>query len=349
MDNFCRMEPAADDGTRYIVFDLEWNQSAEGKAGEVKELPFEIIEIGAVKLDSRLRPLGEFSRFVQPVVYRRLHFKVLEIMHIGMDELRKRGQPFPEVFREFMEWCTEAQDGVKVRPVFCTWGNMDLTELQRNMAYYKIPSPFPYPLLYYDLQKLYNLLYLGNSKDKLPLDKAVEALDIPMTHPFHRAIDDARYTGAVMLHMDFQAVKEYLSLDYYRLPRTPEEEIYLVFPDYSKYVSREFDSRETAIEDKTVTDMICYRCSRALRKKIRWFTANQRNYYCLAWCPDHGFVRGKIRMKHSPDGGIFVVQTIKLTGEEGVEALTKKKEIVAGKRRKRNRQKHLREKLRGRT
>ena len=95
--------------------------------------------------------------------------------------------------------------------------------------------------------------------------------------------------------------------------------------------------------------MICYRCSRALRKKIRWFTANQRNYYCLAWCPDHGFVRGKIRMKHSPDGGIFVVKTIKLTGEEGVEALTKKKEIVAGKRRKRNRQKHLREKLRGRT
>ena len=107
MENFDRMEPAADDGTRYIVFDLEWNQSAEGKAGEVKELPFEIIEIGAVKLDSRLRPLGEFSRFVQPVVYRRLHFKVLEIMHIGMDELRKRGQPFPEVFREFMEWCMD--------------------------------------------------------------------------------------------------------------------------------------------------------------------------------------------------------------------------------------------------
>ena len=54
-------------------------------------------------------------------------------------------------------------------------------------------------------------------------------------------------------------------------------------------------------------------------------------------------------MKHSPSGGVFVVKTIKLTGEEGVEALTKKKETVAGKRRKRNRQKHLREKLRGRT
>ena len=35
----------------YIVFDLEWNQSPKGKEGTVDHLPFEIIEIGAVKLD----------------------------------------------------------------------------------------------------------------------------------------------------------------------------------------------------------------------------------------------------------------------------------------------------------
>ena len=70
MEIYKNMEPAADDGTRYIVFDLEWNQSAEGKSGEVSALPFEIIELGAVKLDSRLRPLGEFARFIRPAVYR---------------------------------------------------------------------------------------------------------------------------------------------------------------------------------------------------------------------------------------------------------------------------------------
>ena len=47
------------DQTSYIVFDLEWNQSAEGKQGEVRELPFEILEIGAVKLNSSLEPVGE--------------------------------------------------------------------------------------------------------------------------------------------------------------------------------------------------------------------------------------------------------------------------------------------------
>ena len=34
----------------YIVLDLEWNQSPAGKSGENRAIPFEIIEIGALKL-----------------------------------------------------------------------------------------------------------------------------------------------------------------------------------------------------------------------------------------------------------------------------------------------------------
>ena len=36
----------------YIVFDLEWNQCPYGKGQENERIPFEIIEIGAVKLNS---------------------------------------------------------------------------------------------------------------------------------------------------------------------------------------------------------------------------------------------------------------------------------------------------------
>ena len=43
----------------YIVFDLEWNQSNTGQ--EIKEIPFEIIEIGAVKLDEEFKLKGEFT------------------------------------------------------------------------------------------------------------------------------------------------------------------------------------------------------------------------------------------------------------------------------------------------
>ena len=46
----------------YIVLDLEWNQSPNGKEDSVEHLPFEIIEIGAVKLDEAFRQKGEFHR-----------------------------------------------------------------------------------------------------------------------------------------------------------------------------------------------------------------------------------------------------------------------------------------------
>ena len=51
----------------YIVLDLEWNQCPTGKSGEIRRLPFEIIEIGAVKLDKNLQYVDSFREIVQPV------------------------------------------------------------------------------------------------------------------------------------------------------------------------------------------------------------------------------------------------------------------------------------------
>ena len=57
----------------YIVFDLEWNQCPEGKEKEEKGLPFEIVEIGAVKLDENFRLVDTFHTMVKPQVYRWIH------------------------------------------------------------------------------------------------------------------------------------------------------------------------------------------------------------------------------------------------------------------------------------
>ena len=59
---------------RYIVFDLEWNQCPSGKSDEVAELPFEIFEIGAVKLDDNMQRIGSFSCYIKPKVYKELHY-----------------------------------------------------------------------------------------------------------------------------------------------------------------------------------------------------------------------------------------------------------------------------------
>ncbi len=318
----------------YIVFDLEWNQSPRGKEGVVERLPFEIIEIGAVKLDEHFRQVDEFRQLISPRVYAQLHHKISEVTHLDMGMLKRQGAAFPEAVRRFLAWCGSDY-------VFVTWGSMDLNELQRNMTYYGVKIPFPMPLLYYDLQKLYGLLYTEDGKGRLSLDQAVEERKIPVEkeRPFHHAQDDAYYTGRIMETMAFDRVRAFLSMDYYRIPQKPGEEVYLDFPGYTKFVSRWFSEKERAMGDKRVTDVICPSCRRLLRKKIRWFPANSRLYVCLAICPEHGLIRGKIRIKKAEGGGVFAVRTTKRIDEAGAAVIAEKRGEVRARRTEKNKQK----------
>ena len=208
---------------------------------------------------------------------------------------------------------------------------MDLTELQRNMEYYQTDIPFDRPLYYYDVQKLYALAR-GNIREKVSLDKAVEELAIRHDRPFHRALDDAFYTGRVLQCIDAEMWEPYISMDYFWVPATREEEIFLEFPTYSKYVSRTFPGKEEALADKAVNALICRQCRRMLRKKVRWFSLNQKMYFSLGVCPQHGYVRGKIRMKKAESGEIFVVKTMKAVDEEDAQSVFQKRQELREKR-----------------
>ena len=247
----------------YIVFDLEWNQSANGKEKSIPHFPFEIIEIGAVKLNEAFQMTDEFHRLIRPQVYTQMHHAISEVTHMNMKELQKDGNLFPDAAAEFLSWCGEDA-------VFCTWGNMDLLELQRNMDFYHMENPFPKPLFYYDVQKLYGLFCRDNAR--ISLDSAVEEQQLMEARPFHRALDDAYYTGKLLTMLGNtpgpETILPFLSVDYYRLPSNRKEEIRITFPGYSKYVSRVFDTKEDAMASKNVTEMMCYRCGRMLRKKV---------------------------------------------------------------------------------
>lgn len=122
-------------------------------------------------------------------------------------------------------------------------------------------------------------------------------------------------------------------MDYHRIPGNREEEIYLEFPTYSKYVSRVFPSRNAALSDRQVTGIACRQCGRRLRKKVQWFSLNQKQYFCLAVCPDHGYVRGKLRIKKVDDEAVYVVKTVKSADDSSVEKLMEKKMEHRRKRR----------------
>lgn len=56
---------------------------------------------------------------------------------------------------------------------------------------------------------------------------------------------------------------------------------------------------------------------------MNWFSDNNRKYFGLAYCPRHGWLKGKIRVKHC-DGQVFMIKTMKLTDAEGARKIKAK-------------------------
>ena len=306
----------------YIVLDLEWNQSNTGQEAAVPGMPFEIIEIGAVKLNDECVMIGEFSNLIKPVVYREMHQITSRLIHLQMQEL-ERGKPFPEVAGEFLGWCGKEDF------LFCTWGSSDLTELQRNMRYHNMTPVSDVPFAYLDVQKLFSLAF-EDGKSRRSLEYAVDMLAIEKDIPFHRAFSDAYYTAKVLklVREKRPEVMKKTSYDLFHLPQNRKQEIKMQYDTYMKYISRVFDNKTEAFQDKEVVSSTYYFCHKNLRKKIRWFSPNGKHYYCLAWCDKHGYLKGKIRVRKAENGQIYIVKTTKLISGDEAELIRERHDQV---------------------
>ena len=72
----------------YIILDLEWNQADDLKTKLESELMFEIIEIGAIKLNSETMEIDNFHELIKPQVFNRMNQVTGELIHISMNELQ---------------------------------------------------------------------------------------------------------------------------------------------------------------------------------------------------------------------------------------------------------------------
>lgn len=322
----------------YIVLDLEWNQCPLGKEQSKEDLPFEIIEFGAVKLDREFNIIDEFHRVVKPRVYKKIHFRVHEVVRVGIRELKKNGILFENAAKDFFDFCEI--NNTEKKTIICTWGDLDLLELQRNMKYFDVQNKFEFPLFFYDIQKLFKILYPYIEQDRITLENAINMLGIDIERPFHHALDDAYYTAGIMKKINFDSVREFYSLDYYQVPKTSDEEIYLHFPGYSKFVSKLYVTKEAAVSNKHNSDLICDKCNRTLKKKMKWFTTNQRNYYCVGVCPEHGYVKGRMRVKKN-NNKYYIVKTTKVVEAAVYEEIKEKKEESRKKRSIKNMRKQM--------
>lgn len=300
----------------YIIFDLEWNQSSTVQ-GTNPAIPFEIIEIGAVKLNEEKVMIDEFSALVKPQVYKTMHYMTGKLVHIKMAEL-KHEEPFEKVMQDFLDWCGEDY-------IFVTWGPLDLTELQRNMTFFGFKPFMDGPLAFYDAQKLFAIEY-DEGKERRALENAVDFVQIDKDIPFHRAFSDAYYTAKVFALINKEETLKHVSYDTYIPPKDKQSELHVSFSDYEKYISRTFSSREAMLNDKEIKNMNCYLCDKPSKKKTKLFSPTGKYCLGLSYCEEHGYIKTKIRVRKTDSGRYFAVKTRKVVGETEANALVQRYE-----------------------
>lgn len=178
----------------YIVIDLEFNQffdfTNEETKNTVEDCPFEIIQIGMVKLNSNLKIISHKNLYIKSIIYQKIHPHVERITGITETFLKDKPE-FTKIYPEFIKF-VQPKDNI-----LCVWGSTDIITLFRNINYYNLDT-CSLPNNYIDVQNLANLYLKHPSGMSIGLKDAVERLNISMDKPFHNALHDAIYTCEIL-------------------------------------------------------------------------------------------------------------------------------------------------------
>jgi DNA polymerase III epsilon subunit-like protein len=317
----------------YIVVDLEWNQPIPWIKTSVdpKDLPGEIIEIGAVKVsaDSDQYEVSKpFHVMIRPVCYTVMNKNVSRVTNKISSDLRF-GLTFSEAYEAFQEWC--GQDYI-----LCGWGNSDLSILKSNLRYHNHSTELN--TMFLDVQPLFARIAEGKSNQR-SVEYAVDFLRIEKKEDFHAAHRDAEYTGLILRelllilddmrnsrksgHPITQPGSPILDTENEGDPKDPMQlewmnfriAPYLQNPDLHAETSSKtglFASWEDCFESYPKDREFCPACRLSLVPEIPWFRL-KKSGFSLWYCEDHHWVQGRMRMKKTPEGKVYASISIRLT------------------------------------
>lgn len=230
---------------QYIIFDLEFNQSKETKEerkDKEVQLMFEIIQIGAVKVDKNFKIISRFNSLIKPTLHKELHPYVENLTNIDINNLNK-AKTFPDVYKDFIDFIGTDN------PILSVWGTGDIKELIRNASFHRLPIKF-IPKKYIDVQK-YASKYLNCKKGlRIGLKPAVETLKINTELEFHDAYSDSYYTYEVFKEIfTHKITAECYNFDKVRREKKVKEDIDFsaLFKQFEKIYNRQMTKEEKAI------------------------------------------------------------------------------------------------------
>jgi 3'-5' exoribonuclease 1 len=163
----------------YVVIDLEATCCNDNSFPREH---MEIIEIGAVLVDGeRLTPVAEHQSFVRPFRRARLTPFCMELTTITQEQVDAAPR-FPQAIaalRAFLEG---------KGAVFCSWGDYDRTQLQRDARLHNVQLPLS--AVHINLKRRF--AERRGEPRELGTYQALRKVGLPPTGTHHRAIDDAR-------------------------------------------------------------------------------------------------------------------------------------------------------------
>jgi len=240
---------------------MEWNQPLSAKTAirEPFHLKGEIIQIGAVKLDERLRTLDTFKVMVSPCYYKKMNTRVAELTMISTGDL-KYGLPFKKAFEKFISWCGED---------YCilTWGWDDIPMLEDNLAIHNMDKSLLPP--YYNVQPIFDAQITKTGK-QCGLSTAMELVGEP---PFeaHDALNDALSTACICRHLNMEeGIRNYT-------------ECKRKIGSENRCSQTSYNACKDARHDKAVNTFVCNKCGAEVFCN-KWLVNSHDRYLAMAYC-----------------------------------------------------------------
>lgn len=299
---------------QYIIIDLEWNQPMSYDSAVYKQvgdrLIFEMIQIGAVKLDEKLNVVDSISIPIRPVHYVRIHPRIRKMTQLGQEELAD-ALTFLPAMEQFAAWCGEDY-------TLLTWGCDDVSVLKQNMDFFNCQVKLP-PLC--DIQRLFSDVY--KCKDRKGLKAAMEMLNIEPdeSRSFHNALNDAYYTALVFAKMpDPAAVLKY--------PQQPKQLIHAQHHSRRRIKGETYDSLAAALASDEAQQPRCPVCGKRTALEDGYVKQCADKYIGLSKCPHHGQLMIRLHFRPTEDGKRVMGMTIaKATAMNRAYVHTKKLQV----------------------
>jgi inhibitor of KinA sporulation pathway (predicted exonuclease) len=180
----------------YIVLDIEFNGRKFAS-----DYPMEVIEIGAVRLDSSLQYKDEFSSLIKPIYFSTLNSFIKKKTGIPQEEIDVADR-FPKVITDFKAWLDQSTEGF----LLLTWGGEDMKRIVQDVRIHKMDVSYWLSITYFDLLK--GVLRARGLSNDISVESAMALLELDPSGSAHRALDDARMTSEI-----FRAIFDELDLE----------------------------------------------------------------------------------------------------------------------------------------